>query len=72
MLSSNPNVISILEKNLDKIKWHKLSSNKNVIKLYWEPNYNYIFKNMIEYYIILRNVLIHDIIIYILKKISIN
>jgi hypothetical protein len=29
MLSSNPNAIPILEKNLDKVNWAVLSSNQN-------------------------------------------
>jgi len=32
-LSHNPNAISILEKNLDKVDWSRLSSNRNAIHL---------------------------------------
>ena len=31
--NQNPNVISLLEKNIDKIKWHYLSKNPNAIDL---------------------------------------
>jgi hypothetical protein len=33
MLSSNPNAIPILEKNLDKVNWAVLSSNQNAIPI---------------------------------------
>jgi hypothetical protein len=33
MLSRNPNAISILEKNLDKVNWEILSSNPNAIHI---------------------------------------
>jgi hypothetical protein len=33
-LSSNPNAIHILEKNLDKVSWMSLSLNPNAIHLY--------------------------------------
>ena len=32
-LSSNPNAIRILEKNLDKVNWHWLSQNPNAIHI---------------------------------------
>jgi hypothetical protein len=32
-LSSNPNAIHLLEKNLDKVDWSQLSSNRNAIHL---------------------------------------
>ena len=36
VLSSNPNAISILERNIDKINWSKLSYNKGVNKLNYQ------------------------------------
>ena len=60
-LSSNPNAIHILEKNLDKVDWHWLSSNPNAIhiiennldKVDWgmlstNPNAIYILENNLD------------------------
>jgi hypothetical protein len=34
MLSLNPNAITILEKNVDKINWMRLSANPNAIRIF--------------------------------------
>ena len=60
-LSSNPNAISILEKNIDQINWYNLSRNPNAIhlleqnmdKIEWEclsenPNAIHLLENNID------------------------
>jgi len=54
-LSSNPNAIHILEKNLDKVEWGELSINPNAIhiieqnlecmEMCWLVDGNYLFEN---------------------------
>ena len=43
-LSSNPNAIHILEKNLDKTDWYWLSSNPNIFTYDYEAMKNAMYK----------------------------
>ena len=38
LLSANPNAINLLENNLDKINWYKLSQNSSIFKDEHIPN----------------------------------